>query len=265
MTEYAAELELGTITLSNPERLWNPLELAQHVQRLVKEISRLGEAQSWRKLTCLEAGLQASARGQICRLFLVPSAQAHLEVKFQSRDARSAAAAMLKERSKWLSMLQASQLHMVGLRLSNAFTATAPFRQDGEAAYDQLTRVPAHLIGELERLRGRTANLQLHVKGSILQLGLEGFGGMRWSELVEVSGLPFRTHYGVRIELTRQLLLRGFEARHLQVHYDDLSLVTQAKADEATRLRSQLRLRGRVGRRDLRRGTSLVFQPEPDR
>lgn len=264
MNDNIPEFELGTILLSDPARVWNPTALHHHVNQLLREIAALGESQQWRRLTTLDAGLKATAQGLMCVLRLCPSAQAHLDSNFLSGQPRELAVAMLKERSHWLIMLQSAQWQLVGLRLARALSATAPFVEVNGSSSPESPPISAAMQKALEQLGRRSDKVHLRSEDSVVQFDLDGFGGYTWSDVVEIAGLPFRTSFGVRIELTRELRAGDFYGRQVQVRYEGLALPTQAMLDEATRHRSKLELRGRVGRRDSPASSPLVFQPASD-
>ena len=113
MIESIPELELGIIQLSGPARVWDPSALHHHVDQLLRDITALGETQQWRRLTTVNAGLQATAQGIQCVLRLGPSAQAHLDSKFRTSHPRDLAMSILQQRNQWLSMLQSAQWQLV--------------------------------------------------------------------------------------------------------------------------------------------------------
>ncbi len=264
MNESIPEFELGTIQLSGPARVWEPSALHHHVNQLLREITALGEAQQWRRLTTVNAGLQATAQGIQCILRLCPSAQAHLDSQFRTSHPRDLALAMLQERNQWRSMLQSAQWQLVGLRLARALSATAPFVEVHGVSSPESSPISAGMKKALEQLGRRHDKVRLRSENSVVQFDLDGFGGFTWSDCLEIVGLPFRTSFGVRIELTRELRAGDFYGRQVQVRYEGLPLPIQEMLDDATRHRSKVELRGRVGRRDLPRASPLVFQPESD-
>lgn len=264
MNECIPEFELGTIQLSEPQRVWAPSVLHHHVDQLLRDITALAEAQQWRRLTTLNAGLQATAQGIQCVLRLSPSAQAHLDSQFRTSHARTLALSILEERKQWLIVLQSAQWQMVGLRVARALSATAPFVEANGDLSSESPRISAGMRKALEQLGRRSDKVRLRSEDSLVQLDLDGFGGYTWSDFVEIAGLPIRTSYGVRIELTRELRAGDFYGRQVQVRYEGLALPIQAMLDEATRHRSKLELRGRVGRRDYPATSPLVFQPVRD-
>ena len=264
MNECIPEFELGTIQLSEPQRVWDPSVLHHHVDQLLRDITALAEAQQWRRLTTLNAGVQATAQGIQCVLCLSPSAQAHLDAQFRTNHARSLALSILAERKQWLIVLQSAQWQMAGLRVSRALSATAPFVDANGASPSDSPRISAGMRKALEQLGKRSDKVRLRSEDSLVQLDLDGFGGYTWSDVVAIAGLPIRTSFGVRIELTRAVQSGEFYGRQVQVRYEGLSLPMQAMLDEATRHTSKVELRGRVGRRDLPASGPLVFQPSSD-
>ena len=78
MNENIPEFELGTIQLSGPERIWEPSFLKLHVDRLLRDITALGDLQQWLCQTTLYARLQATSHGIQCVLRLCHPAQADL-------------------------------------------------------------------------------------------------------------------------------------------------------------------------------------------
>jgi hypothetical protein len=265
MNENIPEFELGTIQLSGPERVWEPSFLKLHVDRLLRDITALGDLQQWRRQTTLSARLQATSQGMQCVLRLCPAAQAHLDTQFGTRNQRELVKVMLRERNQWLSMLQSAQWQMSGLRLAHALSATLPLVEGSGLSSPDSPPISPGMKRALEQLGRRPEEVRLKSDESDVQLNLPGFEGYTWSPIVvEIVGLPFRTSYGVRIDLTREVRAGDFFGYRVIVHYARLSLPIQEKLDEATRHRSKVQLRGNVGRRDFPATSPLAFLPVND-